>query len=100
METSRKRIRRDFAPLTVSVAIACDSAYSPLMQVYDAQTGEYEPNRQLSPTVIRPEVNAVASDGSWPNHSANKALANLKWYVNGVNITTLSAWTGKYRRRQ
>lgn len=96
METSRKRIRREFAPLTVSVAIACDSAYSPLMQVYDAQTGEYEPNRQLSPTVIRPEVNAVASDGSWPNHSANKALANLKWYVNGVNITTLSAWTGKY----
>lgn len=96
METSRKRIRRDFAPLTVSVAIACDSAYSPLMQVYDAQTGEYEPNRQLSPTVIRPEVNAVASDGSWPNHSANSALANLKWYVNGVNIATLSAWTGKY----
>lgn len=87
METSRKRIRRDFAPLTLSVAITCDSAYSPLMQVYDEKSGEYEPNRQLSPTVIRPIVNANAIDGSWPDHNANGLLANMKWYVNGVQLS-------------
>lgn len=87
METSRIRIRRDFAPLTVSVAIACDTGFSPLLQVYDAESGEYEPNRLLSPTVIRPLVNANAVDGSWPDHNANSQLANLKWYVNGVELS-------------
>ena len=96
MEIARNRIRRDFAPLTVSVAIACDSSYSPLMQAYKASSQEYEPNRLLSPTVIRPIVTAAASDGSWPTPSANSSLANLKWYVNGADITTLSDWTGLY----
>ena len=96
MEIARNRIRRDFAPLTVSVAIVCDSAYSPMMQVYNAYNGEYEPNRLLSPTVIRPIVTACASDGSWPTPSANESLANMKWYVNDVDITTLSDWSGLY----
>lgn len=96
METARNRIRRSFAPLNVSVAIACDSAYSPLMQAYKAATQEYEPNRLLSPTVIRPIITASAPDGSWPVASANASLANLKWYVNGVDISTLSDWVGKY----
>jgi len=96
MEIARNRIRRSFAPLNVSVAIACDSAYSPLMQAYKAATGEYEPNRLLSPTVIRPIITASAPDGSWPVASANSSLANMKWYVNGVDITTLADWVGKY----
>lgn len=96
MEIARNRIRRSFAPLNVSVSIACDSAYSPLMQAYRAATGEYEPNRQLSPTVIRPIVTASAPDGSWPVPSANSSLANLKWYVNGVDIATLPEWVDQY----
>ncbi len=96
MEIARNRIRRDYAPLTVSVGIFCDSAYSPLMQVYNAANGEYEPDRSLSPTVIRPVVNAAASDGSWPTPSANAQLASMKWYVNGVDITTLADWAGLY----
>jgi hypothetical protein len=96
METGRKRIRRDFAPLTVSVAISCESAYSPSTQVYNASTQEYEPDRSVSPTVIRPIINAHAADGSWPNPVANSSLANMKWYVNDTDITTLESWQNQY----
>lgn len=96
METNRKRIRRDFAPLNVAVAIACDTAYSPLMQVYNGSDGEFEPNRLLSPTIIRPIITAYAADGSWPHPSANSQLAEMKWFVNGKDITTLSSWSGLY----
>lgn len=97
MELSRKRIRRDFAPLNVAVAIACDTAYSPLMQVYNGSNGEFEPNRMLSPTIIRPIITAYASDGSWPTQQANSYLAEMVWYVNGTDITKISAWSGFYQ---
>lgn len=97
MELSRKRIRRDFAPLNVAVAIACDTAYSPLMQVYNGSNGEFEPNRMLSPTIIRPIITAYASDGSWLTPQANSYLAEMVWYVNGTDITKISAWSGFYQ---
>ena len=97
METGRKRIRRDFSPLTVSVAISCESAYSPSTQVYNATSQEFEPDRSITPTVIRPIINAHAADGSWPNPVANPYLANMKWYVNGVDITTIESWLNLYR---
>ena len=96
MEIARNRIRRDYAPLTVSASLVCDSAYSPVMQVYSAAQNEYLPDRSLSPTVLRPIVNAAASDGSWPTPSANAQLANMKWYVNNVDITTIAAWSGLF----
>ncbi len=96
METFRQRIRRDYAPLTVSVAVACTSPASPLMQVYNAQLGEYEPDRIISPTVIRPEVMANAKDGSWEHPAANEFLTNMRWFANGVDISTLSSWNGLY----
>ena len=97
MEISRKRIRRDFAPLNVAVAIACDTAYSPLMQVYNGSNGEFEPNRMLSATIIRPIITAYASDGSWPTPQANSYLAEMVWYVNGTDISKISAWSGFYQ---
>lgn len=97
METIRKRVRRDYAPLTVSVAVACDSAYSPLTQVYNSETSEYEPDRYASPTVIRPVITANATDGSWPDPHANHALTNMHWYANGVDISTIDSWSGKYQ---
>lgn len=82
--------------MNVAVAIACDTAYSPLMQVYNGSDGEFEPNRLLSPTIIRPIITAYAADGSWPHPSANSQLAEMKWFVNGKDITTLSSWSGLY----
>lgn len=100
METGRKRIRKDFAPLNVSVTLSCESQYSPMQQVYDAALNQYEPDRALSPTVLRPIVTAHASDGSWKNPHANEALASMRWFVNGVDISTIPAWMGMYEIEQ
>lgn len=96
METARKRIRRDFAPLTVSVSLSCLTSGSPVTQVYDAVLNEYVPDRLVTPTILQPVVTAAASDGSWPQPYANALLANMVWKVNGVDITTLADWAGKF----
>lgn len=97
MEISRKRVRKDFCPLTISVTLSCATdASSPMLQAYNAYDKEYEPNRQLSPCIIRPVVSANANDGSWKDMLANRLLVNMKWFANGVNISELSEWSGKY----
>lgn len=97
MEISRKRIRKDFSPLTVSTCVKCiTEASSPLIQTYDSEQDEFVPDRTLSPCGLLPIVNAQAADGSWTQQNANALLANIQWLVNGVNITTIASWTGKY----
>lgn len=96
METSRKRIRKDYAPLTVSVSLSCLTSGSPVTQVFNAALNQYEPDRSVTPTILQPVVTAAASDGSWPQPYANSLLANMVWKVNGVDITTLADWTGKF----
>jgi len=92
MESQRKRIRREYAPLTVMTGLVCTTPLSPVTQVYNSNNGEYEPDRSLTPTVIHPDVVAHAKDGSWKTPQANAQLANMVWKVNGVDITTLNAW--------
>lgn len=97
MEISRKRVRKEFCPLTLSVSLTCESeANSPMMQTFDAYSEEFVPNRILSPLVLRPIVFANTNDGSWNKPSVNAMLSNLKWYISGVDITTLPEWEGEY----
>jgi hypothetical protein len=100
METIKKRKRKVFAPLTHSVTLSCDSAFTPVTQVYDAELSEYVPDRSVIATVLRPVVTANASDGSWPDPYVNKLLADMHWYANGVDISTIASWTGKYEITQ
>ena len=99
IESSRKKIRRIFAPLTVMTSVRCETPSSPLTQVYDSLGGEgseYAPDRSLFPTVIVPEVFASAPDGTWPPGNANARLANVKWYSDGTDIALDPAWKGLY----
>lgn len=96
MISNKSRIRKDFAPLTVAVSIKCTTPASPTTQTYNSENLEYEPDRGLTPTVLLPVVAAIAADGTWNTPSANTALADMKWYVNGVDISTLTSWSGKY----
>ena len=99
MRSNKKRIRIDYEPLNVAVSISCLTPASPAMQVYNSalEAGEqYEPDRSLSPSQFRPLVYAQASDGSWSKTLANSGLAQMAWYVNGADITTLSDWNGLY----
>jgi len=96
MITSKLRLRKDFAPLTVAVSILCKTPGSPMTQVYRAKTNTFEPNRTLTPSVFAPLVRANANDGSVPYPYGNEMLASMKWLVNGVDITTLPDWQGLY----
>lgn len=96
MEISKKRIRIDYAPLNVAVSVVNITPNSPVVQVYNGFTNQYEPNRTLSPTVILPQVVASAADNSWGDPHSNHALAEMKWFANGVDISTLSDWDNLY----
>ena len=89
MEITRHRIRVDYAPLNVAVAVRCFTPNSPMAQSFTAKTGSYEPNRMLTPTVILPEVTLNATDGSLSSPYGNALLGDMQWLVNGVDITTL-----------
>lgn len=79
-------IKRTFAPLIVSRHY--EVLGSALTQVYKSVELAYEPNRAITPTVILPIVSVTDPDGVYPNGVANRALGSIKWYLNGVDITT------------
>jgi len=96
MESGKKRIRLEFAPLNVAVSMVCITPNSPIVQVCNTLINQYEPDRTLTPTVLLPQVVASASDGSWPEPHSNSSLADIKWLSDGVDIATVADWNGKY----
>lgn len=92
MEITKIRIKKEFAPLTIYTSIVVVSnGFSTLLQTYKLRTNEYIPNRNLTPTTIKPNVIAYANDGSLKTPYANANLADMHWYVDGVEISTV--WT-------
>lgn len=96
MRSKDNFIPRQYAPLDVSQKLTCITDNSPATQVYNTDTGEYEPNREITPTVIYPDITGWASDNSWANKQCNSILDEMVWKVNGVDITTIASWRGKY----
>ena len=105
METTKVRLRRNFSPLTAATSMVCHTgSSSPFTQVYDAETSSYEPDRGGtssgvgSPCLVRPIIELNADDGSMTNARGNEFLStsSMKWYVNGVDITTIQAWQDGY----
>lgn len=91
-EITKIRIKKEFAPLTVYASIVVASnGFSTLLQTYKLRDNEYIPNRNLTPTTIKPNVIAYANDGSLKTPYANANLADMHWYVDGFEISTV--WT-------
>lgn len=93
MKSVVKRIRKEYAPLTINCNLVCISPANPVAQAYDAVSGEYQPDRTVSPTVILPDVTVNAPDGSWLQTDGNPILAQMQWYVNGAPIEDYTPWT-------
>lgn len=93
------RIHRDFQPLniTAGIRVLSSSSASPLTQSFDAMTGEYLPDRTLTPTYILPDISMVANDGSMNDASGNPVPYTnadlitssdmMHWYVDGKPIS-------------
>lgn len=84
--TASKRIRRDYAPLNVALGVTNSTPNSPLIQVYDPDTGTYNPDRTITWLVIKPVLKANAPDGTLVSELGNADMAVPTWYVNGVAL--------------
>ena len=95
---SQNQAKRHYAPLEVSVSLACITPGAPMLQVYGDDG--YAPDRSLVYSVVAPVITAYAKDGSWDNRRSNLALVNMKWLSNAEgtwkDITTMESWKGKY----
>lgn len=80
-----------FSPLTISCHLMVISTNSTAAQVYDSITGEFQPNRQLTPTVIVPIAMAMDPDNVIVNRRINNLLSTdsseLVWTVNNKPIS-------------
>lgn len=88
---STVKVRRVYDPLNTSQQIICISGNSPITQVWNPTTSQYEPSRVASPCVLRPDITAYANDGTWKFLQANSQLGDMQWLVNGVEISKV--WT-------
>lgn len=89
METSKKRIRRVFNPLTLTCSIEPLATGAQVAQTFFAARNEFVPNREgllgLA-TVLTPTVNTFCKDSDWRGGLSNKSLGKVQWRVNGLPI--------------
>ena len=74
-----------FQPLSISFGVlVLGGSWT---QQYDADTGEYEPDRALTPLFLGPEL--YVTDPDKPENSGNKTgkLVNVSWQVEGASNT-------------
>ena len=95
--SERSHVRVDFSPLSTSCNLVCITPQSPCAQTVTTLggTAEYEPDRQLTPTVIFPDVRATDPDNIFTHGSVNKYLSidEMEWLVDGKPISKV--WTAK-----
>jgi hypothetical protein len=85
------RIRRTYSPLDINAGYVVSG--TGLKQVFKAVELEHEPDRSLINTIITPVVVIHDKDGVFAEGNANRKLTTMKWYVNGVDVTTLNDYT-------
>lgn len=93
--SERNHTRLRFEPLTTTCRLVCQTPQSPCAQTIDVTgvTPTYNPNRQLTPTVIYPMARVNDPDNVFPKGAVNELflLDSLTWLVNGEPIN--EQWT-------
>lgn len=89
--SERKHTRLDFSPLTIACELVCTTPDSPVAQTANTALGQYEPDRTVSPTIIRPQVTVIDPDGIYSSGINNRNLStdNHVWKVNGKAIASV-----------
>lgn len=93
-----KHTMLDFEPLDISCSIACVTPHSPLAQVSNSILNEFEPDRSITPTIIRPYINVNDKDGIFQagNANARLPLESIIWRINGIDIKDIPEFANKY----
>ena len=86
--TAVRHTRLIFSPLTWGCQLECLTPDSPATQTYSSAANEYSPDRETSPTAIRPTLNIIDPDGIYEDGIRNDLLAKSyhQWYVDGEEI--------------
>lgn len=87
----KNTIRKTFAPLLITRHY--EVIGSALTQVFKSTEVVYEPNRAITPTIIIPMISVTDPDRIYPTGVANKVIGDIKWYVNGVDVTTTTDYS-------
>lgn len=87
-KSERKHTRLDFSPLVVSCELVCITPDSPTAQTANTSLGQYEPDRSITPTIIRPQTTVNDPDGIYASGINNRNLASDQhaWFVNSMPI--------------
>lgn len=87
-KSERKHTRLDFSPLVVSCELVCITPDSPTAQTANTALGQYEPDRSITPTIIRPQTTVNDPDGIYASGINNRNLASDQhaWFVNSMPI--------------
>ena len=87
-KSERKHTRLDFSPLVVSCELVCITPDSPTAQTANTALGQYEPDRSITPTIIRPQATVNDPDGIYASGINNRNLASDQhaWFVNSMPI--------------
>ena len=90
-QSQRKHTRLDFSPLVISCSLVCITPDSPTTQAANTALGQYEPDRKITPTIIRPEVRVNDPDGIYTSGINNLNLASdqHEWFINSKPIATV-----------
>lgn len=93
--SNRAHTRIKYEPLRVSCQLVCITPQSPCAQSVNTtlDSPEWEPDRELSPTVVLPEIRVIDRNGVFPRGAGNASLSldSLKWTVDGDPIADV--WT-------
>lgn len=87
-QSERKHTRLDFSPLVITCELVCVTADSPTAQTANTALKQYEPDRSVTPTIIRPQTTVNDPDGIYTSGINNHNLASDQhaWFVNGTPI--------------
>lgn len=91
-QSERKHTRLDFSPLAITCELVCITADSPTAQTANTALNQFEPDRGITPTIIRPQTTVNDPDGIYTSGINNHNLASdqHEWFVNGTPIA--KAW--------
>ena len=62
-QSERKHTRLDFSPLNLTCELVCITPDAPTAQTANTALGQYEPDRSITPTIIRPQTTVNDPDG-------------------------------------
>ena len=71
-----------YTPLDISLSV--DILGGSLNQRYESVTGQHDPDRSITPLVLKPRLYVVDADHLIPNGDKTTDLVDCRWYESGT----------------